>query len=43
MHPGTGLDDRFLWLEAVDHSRNIARRYAIALSQDLFSSAIVEF
>ena len=43
MHPGTALDDRFIWLETVDRPRNIARRYAIALSQDLFGSAIVEF
>lgn len=43
MYSGTALDDRFIWLEAVDRGRNIARRYAIALSQDLFGSAIVQF
>lgn len=43
MHPGAVLDDRFIWLEAVDRGRNIARRYAIALSQDLFGSAIVQY
>ena len=43
MHSGTALDDRFIWLEAVDQGRNIARSYAIALSQDLFGSAIVQF
>jgi predicted DNA-binding WGR domain protein len=43
MPSGTALDDRFIWLEAVDRGRNIARRYAIAQSQDLFGSAIVQF
>ena len=36
-------EDRFIWLEAIDRSRNVARRYAVELSQDLFGSAIVEF
>ena len=43
MDTGTALDDRFIWLEAVDLGRIIARPYAIALSQDLFGSAIVQF
>ena len=43
MHSGAALDDRIIWLEAVDRPRNIARCYAIALSQDLFGSAIVQF
>ena len=38
-----GQYERFIWLEAVDRPRNIARRYAIALSKDLFGSGIVEF
>ena len=43
MQFGPGHNERFIWLEAVDYSRNIARRYAIALSQDLFGRVIVEF
>jgi predicted DNA-binding WGR domain protein len=43
MQTSTPHEDRFIWLEAIDRPRNIARRYAIALSQDLFGSAIVEF
>ena len=31
------------WLEAVDRSRNIARQYSVALSQDMFGISIVEF
>jgi predicted DNA-binding WGR domain protein len=42
MEPATQRD-RFIWLEAIDRPRNIARRYAIALSQDLFGSSIVEY
>jgi predicted DNA-binding WGR domain protein len=42
MEPAT-QHDRFIWLEAIDRPRNIARRYAIALSQDLFGSSIVEY
>ncbi len=37
------LDEQFLWLEAIDRDRNIARRYSIAVSQDLFGTAIVAF
>ena len=33
----------FVWLEAVCGERNIARRYTVALSQDLFGASIVEF
>ena len=33
----------FVWLEAVCGERNIARRYTIALSRDLFGASIVEF
>ncbi len=33
----------FVWLEAVCGERNIARRYTIALSCDLFGASIVEF
>jgi predicted DNA-binding WGR domain protein len=40
---GHRAHDRFLWLEAIDRPRNIARRYVVALSEDLFGSAIVEF
>lgn len=35
--------DRFIWLEAVDRPRNVARRYAIATSADLFGATIVQF
>lgn len=38
-----GHNERFIWLEAVDRPRNIARRYSVALTKDLFGSAIVEF
>ena len=37
------LKDRFIWLEAVDRERNIARRYTIALTGDLFGSFIIEY
>jgi predicted DNA-binding WGR domain protein len=37
------LNDQFLWLEAIDPDRNIAWRYSIAVSQDLFGTAIVAF
>lgn len=43
MHQGAAFDDLFIWLEAVDRPRNIARRYVIAVSQDLFGCAIVQF
>ena len=47
MHPamqfGPGDNERFIWLEAVDRPRNIARRYSVALTKDLFGSSIVEF
>jgi predicted DNA-binding WGR domain protein len=33
----------FIWLEAVCAERNVARRYAVALSRDLFGTSIVEF
>lgn len=33
----------FVWLEAVCGERNIARRYTVALSRDLFGASIVEF
>ena len=46
MHPamqfGPGDNERFIWLEAVDRPRNIARRYSVALTKDLFGSSIVE-
>ena len=35
--------DRLIWLEARDASRNIARRYAIVVSGDLFGAAIVQY
>ena len=38
-----GDNERFIWLEAVDRSRNIARQYSVALSQDMFGISIVEF
>ena len=40
---GPSHNERFIWLEAIDRNRNIARRYSVALGQDLFGSAIVEF
>ena len=43
MDVGANLDEQFVWLEAVDAARNIARRYTIAVSRDLFGCAIVEF
>ena len=47
MHPamqfGPGHNERSIWLEAVDRPRNIARRYSVALTKDLFGSSIVEF
>lgn len=33
----------FVWLEAVCGERNIAQRYTVALSQDLFGASIVQF
>lgn len=33
----------FVWLEAVCGQRNIARRYTVAISRDLFGASIVEF
>ena len=33
----------FIWLEAVCAKRNMARRYTVALSRDLFGVSIVEF
>jgi predicted DNA-binding WGR domain protein len=33
----------FIWLEAVCAERNVARRYTVALSRDLFGASIVEF
>lgn len=41
MTPATNTDDLIL-LEAVDHERNIARRYAIARSVDLFGHSIIQ-
>lgn len=35
--------DRFIWLEAVDRPRNVARRYAITTSADLFGATIIQF
>jgi predicted DNA-binding WGR domain protein len=32
-----------IWLEAKDFDRNVARRYTISRSQDLFGATIVEF
>lgn len=32
-----------IWLEAVCRERNVARRYTVALSRDLFGASIVEF
>ena len=43
MQLGPGHNECFIWLEAVDRPRNIARRYSVALSRDLFGSSIVEF
>lgn len=33
----------FICLEAISAERNIARRYSVALSRDLFGASIVEF
>lgn len=33
----------FVWLEALCAERNIARRYTVALSQDLLGASIVKF
>ena len=33
----------FIYLEAICAERNIARRYTVALSRDLFGASIVEF
>ncbi len=35
--------DLFIWLEATDRDRNIARRYTIDASRDLFGATIVEY
>lgn len=43
MQFGPGHNERFIWLEAIDRPRNIARRYSVALTRDLFGSSIVEF
>ena len=43
MQFGPGHNERFIRLEAVDRQRNIARRYSVALTKDLFGSSIVEF
>ncbi len=43
MDISASLDEQFVWLEAVDRTRNIARRYTIVVSRDLFGSAIVQF
>ena len=43
MQFGPGHNERFIWLEAVDPPRIIARRYSVALTKDLFGSSIVEF
>ncbi len=37
------FNEKFLWLEAVNAGRNIARRYTIAVSCDLFGIWIVSF
>ncbi len=39
----TGPSDSFIWLEAVQRDRNIARSYVIAVSRDLFGVTIVQF
>ncbi|MFV0645059.1 MAG: WGR domain-containing protein [Sphingomonadaceae bacterium] len=36
-------DDPLIWLEAVDPTRNIARRYMIVQNRDLFGHVIVEY
>jgi len=33
----------FIWLEAICAERNVARRYTIALSRDMFDTSIVAF
>lgn len=43
MQFGPGHNERFIWLEAVDQQRNIARRYSVALTRDLCGSSIVAF
>ena len=43
MQFGPDHNERFIWLEAVDWSRNIARRYSVALTRDLFGPSIIEF
>ena len=43
MQFGPGHNERFIWLEAIDRPRNIARRYSVALTRDLFGRSIVEF
>ena len=43
MQLGPSHNERLIWLEAVDRPRNIARRYSVALTRDLFGSSIVEF
>ena len=43
MQFGPSHNERFIWLEAVDRTLNVARRYSVALTKDLFGSSIVEF
>ena len=43
MQFGPGHNERFIWLEAVDRQRNIARRYSVALTKDVFEISIFEF
>lgn len=43
MQFGPSHNECFIWLEAIDRPRNIARRYSVALSRDLLGSSIVEF
>ena len=42
MQLGPSHNERLIWLEVVDRPRNIARRYSVALTRDLFGSSIVE-
>lgn len=43
MNDNETLGDCLIWLEARDASRNVARRYAIAVSSDLFGVGIVQY
>lgn len=43
METALASSDRFVWLEAVYAERNIARRYVIEASCDLFGATIVEY